>query len=75
MSGSWFSLSQADQFAATSGQLQLTPSLVALKNDYAAMLKDDLLALHQPDFSEIIDQCLAIQDEANRMADYRGTIW
>ncbi len=66
-----------DYFAATSGQLQLIPtgeSLIALKNDYTAMLEDGLLALHQPDFSEIIYQCLAIQNEANRMAGYHGTI-
>jgi len=60
-----------DYFAATRGRLQLVPtgeSLVELMNDYAAMLEDGLLALHQPNFSEIIDQCFAIQDEVNRMA-------
>ena len=58
-----------DYFAATSGQLQLIPtgeSLKALENDYAAMLEDGLLALNQPNFADIIEQCSAIQDEANR---------
>lgn len=60
-----------DYFAATTGQLQLLPtgeSLKALENDYAAMLEDGLLALHQPSFAEIIEQCRVIQDEANRQA-------
>jgi hypothetical protein len=60
-----------DYFAATSGQLQLIPtgeSLVALKRDYAAMLEDGLLGLHQPSFVEIIEQCCFLQDEANRQA-------
>jgi hypothetical protein len=60
-----------DYFAATTGQLQLIPtgeSMVALANDYAAMLEDGLLALNQPSFAEIIEQCRAIQDEANRQA-------
>ncbi len=58
-------------FAATSGQLQLIPtgeSLAALEHDYNAMLEDGLLALHQPSFTDIIDQCRVIQDEANRQA-------
>lgn len=61
--------SRIDYFAATSGQLQLIPtgeSHAALEQDYAAMLEDGLLALHQPSFAEIIDQCRLIQDEANR---------
>jgi hypothetical protein len=60
-----------DYFAATSGQLQLIPtgeSLAALERDYTAMLEDGLLALNQPSFTEIIDQCRVIQDEANRQA-------
>jgi hypothetical protein len=58
-----------DYFAATSGQLQLIPageSLTALEKDYAAMLEDGLLALNQPSFADIIEQCRVIQDEANR---------
>jgi hypothetical protein len=60
-----------DYFKATSGQLQLIPtgeSLIALQNDYAAMLEDGLLALNQPSFADIIEQCRAIQNEANRHA-------
>ena len=60
-----------DYFAAVSGQLQLIPageSLAALEKDYAAMLEDGLLALNQPSFADIIEQCRAIQDEANRQA-------
>lgn len=69
-----------DYFAATSGQLQLIPageSLAALKQDYVAMLKDGLLALNQPNFADIIEQCGIIQDEANRQAmlgDRRKTL-
>ena len=79
MAESWFSLSRDDQaegtkidyFAATSGQLQLIPtgeSLAALEQDYTAMLEDGLLALNQPSFTDIIDQCRVIQNEANRQA-------
>lgn len=60
-----------DYFAAISGQLQLIPageSLAALEKDYAAMLEDGLLALNQPSFADIIEQCRIIQDEANRQA-------
>ena len=60
-----------DYFAATSGQLQLIPtgeSLAALEQDYSAMLEDGLLALNQPSFTDIINQCRVIQDEANRQA-------
>ena len=46
----------------------LKRSLVALEQDYTAMLEDGLLALNQPSFTEIIDQCRVIQDEANRQA-------
>lgn len=60
-----------DYFVATNGKLQLIPageSLKALENDYAAMLEDGLLALSQPGFADIIEQCRVIQDEANRQA-------
>jgi hypothetical protein len=58
-----------DYFAATNGQLQLIPtgeSLTALEYDYTAMVNDGLLALNQPSFTEIIEQCRVIQDEANQ---------
>jgi hypothetical protein len=42
--------------------------MAALENDYAAMLKDGLLALHQPSFNEIMGKCRAIQDEVNHKA-------
>ncbi|MGE8358079.1 MAG: nucleotidyl transferase AbiEii/AbiGii toxin family protein, partial [Microvirgula sp.] len=60
-----------DYFAAVGGQLQLIPageSLAALEKDYAAMLEDGLLALNQPSFADIIEQCRVIQDKANRQA-------
>jgi hypothetical protein len=60
-----------DYFAAVSGQLQLIPAgeaLAALEKDYAAMLEDGLLALNQPNFADIIEQCRTIQDEANQQA-------
>jgi hypothetical protein len=42
--------------------------MTALESDYAAMLEDGLLALHQPSFAEIMKKCLAIQDEVNHKA-------
>jgi hypothetical protein len=54
-----------DYHQAVSGSLQLIPqgaSLAALENDYAAMLEDGLLALHQPNFTELVESCRAIQD-------------
>lgn len=62
---------KVDYFAATSGQLQLVPtgaSMKALEADYDAMTEDGLLALHQPRFAEIMEQCHQIQQEANRQA-------
>lgn len=56
-------------FAATNGKLQLIPtdkSLEALQDDYAAMQKDGLLPLNSPEFHDIIEQCRAIQSEANQ---------
>lgn len=32
------------------------------------MLEDGLLALNQPSFADIIEQCRTIEDEANRQA-------
>jgi hypothetical protein len=52
------------------GGLQLVPegaALAALENDYTAMLGDGLLALDQPSFHEIMEKCLAVQDEVNVM--------
>lgn len=66
-----------DYFAAINGQLQLIPigaSLKALENDYSAMVADGLLALHQPSFSDIIEQCAVIQNEANRQAKSIGDV-
>ena len=57
-----------DYLKAVTGGLQLVPAdaaLAALENDYAAMLADGLLALHQPSFDEIMKKCLTIQDEVN----------
>lgn len=34
------------------------------------MLEDGLLALHQPNFAEIIEQCRVIQDKANRQTQH-----
>jgi hypothetical protein len=56
---------------AVTGGLQLVPAgaaLAALERDYAAMLEDGLLALHQPSFDEIMEKCRAIQDEVNHKA-------
>jgi hypothetical protein len=46
--------------------------LWTLEKDYAAMLEDGLLALNQPSFADIIEQCRVIQDEANRTAVRAG---
>lgn len=61
--------SKIDYFAATSRQLQLIPegeSLVALEQDYAAMVADGLLPSDQPGFESIIERCRIIQDEINK---------
>jgi hypothetical protein len=39
-----------------------------LESDYAAMLEDGLLALHQPSFDEVMEKCRTIQDEVNHKA-------
>jgi hypothetical protein len=62
--------SKVDYFNAVTGGLQLVPegtALAALENDYTAMLGDGLLALDQPSFHEIMEKCLAVQDEVNVM--------
>lgn len=60
-----------DYFQASGGAIQLVPtgdSLTALKRDYAAMLEDGLLALNQPDFSEVMERCRAIESRINEAA-------
>jgi hypothetical protein len=59
---------KVDYHHAVTGAIQLIPtgeSLAALGKDYAAMLEDGLLALHQPDFSELIENCRAIETRIN----------
>ena len=63
--------SKVDYSKAVTGGLQLVPTgaaMTALESDYAAMLEDGLLTLHQPSFAEIMEKCLAIQDEVNHKA-------
>ena len=60
---------KVDYHRAVTGAIQLIPtgaSLAALKKDYSAMLEDGLLALHQPDFSEIIEHCRVIEARINQ---------
>jgi hypothetical protein len=62
---------KVDYLKAVTGGLQLVPTgaaLGALDRDYAAMLEDGLLSLHQPSFDEIMANCLAIGGEVNRQA-------
>ncbi len=59
---------KVDYHHAVMGAMQLVPtgeSLTALERDYMAMLEDGLLALHQPDFSELIENCRAIEIQIN----------
>ena len=63
--------SKVDYLKAVTGGLQLVPTgtaLAALESDYAAMLEDGLLALHQPSFDEVMEKCRTIQDEVNHKA-------
>ncbi|MFZ6813795.1 nucleotidyl transferase AbiEii/AbiGii toxin family protein [Undibacterium sp. Rencai35W] len=60
---------KVDYQRAVTGAIQLIPtgeSLAALERDYSAMLEDGLLALHQPDFSDLIENCRAIEMRINR---------
>jgi len=60
---------KVDYHRAVTGKIQLIPtgeSLAALEGDYSAMLEDGLLALHQPDFSDLIENCRAIEMRINR---------
>jgi hypothetical protein len=57
-----------DYFAAINGAMRLVPagdSRTALKRDYAAMLDDGLLALHQPDFVDLMEDCRTIEARIN----------
>lgn len=58
-----------DYYRAVTGSIQLIPqgdSLIALGRDYTAMLEDGLLALHQPNFAQLIEQCRAIELRINQ---------
>ena len=69
--------SKIDYFKAISGELRLVPAgaaLNALEKDYAAMLEDGLLALHQPSFDQIMEKCQIIQDEVNYKALNKNSI-
>jgi hypothetical protein len=60
-----------DYVAAVNGGMQLVPtgeSRTALERDYAAMLDDGLLALHQPSFEQILEACLEIEARVNNAA-------
>ena len=68
--GQWIDYQQA-----VSGSLRLVPkgaSLAALERDYAAMLEDGLLSLHQPDFADLLKSCRAIEDRV-RQSNLRKT--
>jgi len=59
---------KVDYLRAVTDEIRLIPtgeSLAALEGDYSAMLEDGLLALHQPDFSELIENCRAIEARIN----------
>ena len=63
--------SKVDYLKAVTGGLRMVlagDALASLESDYAAMLADGLLALHQPAFGEIMEKCRAIQDQVNRTA-------
>lgn len=62
--GNWI-----DYSAAISGELQLVPhgaTLDALVADYKKMVADGLLLEEAKPFEELIEQCRAIQDRANK---------
>lgn len=57
-----------DYFSAVSGAINLVPtgdSRLALERDCEAMLGDGLLALHQPEFGELMESCRAIEARIN----------
>lgn len=57
-----------DYVAAVNGGMRLVPngdSRTALERDYAAMLDDGLLALHQPSFGDLMEVCRTIEAQIN----------
>ncbi len=53
-----------DYMRAVTGAIQIVPkgeALAALREDYAAMLDDGLLASHQPTFESVIETCHSLQ--------------
>ena len=57
-----------DYVAAVTGGMRLVPngdSRTALERDYAAMLEDGLLALHQPGFGDLMEVCRTIEARIN----------
>ena len=57
--------------AAVNGGMRLVPngdSRTALERDYAAMLDDGLLALHQPSFGDLMEVCRTIEARINVVA-------
>lgn len=59
-----------DYFQAAAGAIQLVPtgdSLAALERDYTAMLEDGLLALNQPDFTDLMERCRTIEARINHV--------
>jgi hypothetical protein len=53
-----------DYRQAVGPDIQIVPTgaaLTALENDYAAMLDDGLLSLHQPRFKEVMETCSELQ--------------
>ena len=60
---------KVDYHRTVEGQIQLVPageSLVALSQDYEAMLADGLLPKNQPTFSELMESCNAIEARLNQ---------
>lgn len=57
-----------DYLEAVNGSIQLVPeggALESLRGDYAAMLEDGLLSLHQPAFDEVMRACVIMQESIN----------
>jgi hypothetical protein len=70
LAGQWI-----DYLQAVSGSLRLVPqgaSLAALEGDYTAMLEDGLLCLHQPNFTNLLQSCRAIENRV-RQSSLRKT--
>ncbi|MDR1855446.1 MAG: nucleotidyl transferase AbiEii/AbiGii toxin family protein [Azoarcus sp.] len=61
-----------DYFRAVSGAIELVPeaeALAALGRDYAAMLKDGLLARGAPEFAQVMNQCREIEARINAASE------